>query len=660
MRDIRVSSAWRLLGKRSVAFGAISLVLVAGLASAFIISGRASAAPPSYVTLPNSYLGAPNAHVVGSHASSSPLTVTLVLQPSNAAKMNDLLTALYDPSSPSFHDWLAAGQFDTLFAPTAAEVAQATQFVQNSGLQLTSSPSPFLLRATGSTAQVESAFRTSITDYRDANGKAFFANSAGIQIPASLSSVVIGVSGLANTAIAHPQYVTPVQVAQKSGKSVPLYGGGPDESGLTPSQTAGIYDANGVYATGPTGQGRGKTLAVFELSGYTPSDITTYEHQFFGRRENVPLVNVNVDGGPINQQCPTDDICVPYPDYSGDIEVEADIEMEIAIAPKIDRIIVYNAPNDYYGITEVDEYFKIAQDDVADSISSSWAECEQDAGVGQAEAENVAFTQMALQGQSMFSSSGDTGAFSCLRDTGSPNLDDVAVLDPGSQPFVTSVGGTSFETFDPGTNLHPTYPYGSETVWNVDDLCNNSTTGLANCVNYGAGGGGNSVFWGKPFYQQGPGVTSSYSTFAPSCELARPGQQCREVPDVSADADEYTGYAEYCTGNPSTNSTCAFIHTYYALPDWFGIGGTSLSSPLWAAVISLYDSYHNQRFGNANFGLYDLFNRPGAYSTYFHEITGAGWSENNNGLFPTTPNYNLATGIGTPRISAIAEARLYL
>ena len=37
-----------------------------------------------------------------------------------------------------------------------------------------------------------------------------------------------------------------------------------------------------------------------------------------------------------------------------------------------------------------------------------------------------------------------------------------------------------------------------------------------------------------------------------SIALAKIGRPCREVPDISANADEYTPYAEYCTGNAST------------------------------------------------------------------------------------------------------------
>ena len=38
---------------------------------------------------------------------------------------------------------------------------------------------------------------------------------------------------------------------------------------------------------------------------------------------------------------------------------------------------------------------------------------------------------------------------------------------------------------------------------------------------------------------------------------------------------------------------------------------------------------------------------------YFNDITGIGQATNNNGLFPTTPGYDLATGIGTPKMKAL-------
>ena len=220
----------------------------------------------------------------------------------------------------------------------------------------------------------------------------------------------------------------------------------------------------------------------------------------------------------------------------------------------------------------LDEYVQIASDDTADVISSSWGfGCENDTGAPYAQAENVIFEQMALQGQSMFVASGDTGAFGCIRSTSGTTV--INVDDP-AEPWVTTVGGTSFESFNPLNDPDPHYPAGVETVWNVDNLCNISSNeggfpGFFWCAATGAGTGGNSQFWGRPFFQFGPNVTNRYSTYSngtvANCYLAARGTPCREVPDISADADEFTGYSEYCTGNPN--------------PPDFSICGTITATP---------------------------------------------------------------------------------
>jgi subtilase family serine protease len=100
-------------------------------------------------------------------------------------------------------------------------------------------------------------------------------------------------------------------------------------------------------------------------------------------------------------------------------------------------------------------------------------------------------------------------------------------------------------------------------------------------------------------------------------------------------------------------SACGFSASQ-PVAGWFGIGGTSLSSPLWSAIIADRDGWQGHRSGNINPLLYSLFNNNP--SLYFHDITGAGQSITNNGLFPVTPGYDEATGIGTPEIAALIFA----
>ena len=226
---------------------------------------------------------------------------------------------------------------------------------------------------------------------------------------------------------------------------------------------------------------------------------------------------------------------------------------------------------------------------------------------------------------------------------------------------MTSVGGTSFENFNPGTNPHPSYPPGGEAVWNPQNLCSNAAPSAANdnqggffwCAATGAGGGGSSQYWGMPSYQRGPGVINSGTTFGNGtthCSLAAKGTPCREAPDISANADEFTPYAEYCTGNANTPfSVCGTFSASQPVPGWFGIGGTSLSSPLVSAIIADRDSFHGNRSGNINPTLYRDYRFAPQF--FFHDVTGTGHIATNNGLFPAVPGFDLATGIGTIRMA---------
>ncbi len=658
--------------RKMIGVAGVSVIVLAIIASAVFVKVIAAPQPSNPLqALPLSTLSVPRGAVrVGDHPTSATMTIEVSFKMS-AQALSDL-NAISSPTSPQYRHFLPQGAFDQRYAPAASVRDSVSSYMASHGLKVApvyegkGRVNPFLLRATGTTAAVEAAFHTSLADYRMPNGRAFFQNTSAVRLPASLASNVAGVVGLTNLHHLNPDYVTTRSAAQRAGRPAFTYGGGPGGSGLTPSQITSIYGAQAIYHVGASGKGAGVTMAVFELSGYTRQDITAYETQF--GLPHAGITDSTVDGGPLNPQLPPGDTVLAAPDYSGDIEVEADVETQLAVAPDASNVIVYNAPNDFLGLGPVDEYYQIAADDSATSISTSWGACEQDATFGMAVAEFGAFLQMALQGQTIFAAAGDTGAFDCLR--GSGNLA-FAVDDPASQPFVTAVGGTSFGTFDPVSNPTPSYPTGHETVWNPLSQCDASNP--TNCNFFGAGGGGNSAFWGwsdgkYTNYQSGQGVISSYTQYGgpggtgycQQQDLA--SQPCREVPDVSANADEFTPYAEYCTGNPLTNSTCASFSSTLTPPGWFGIGGTSLAAPLWAGIIGLWSSYHagnSKHFGWAVRSLYGLFHHVNTYGIYFHDITGVNQAPNNNGYFPATPGYDMATGIGSPNISNIATSNPY-
>lgn len=670
---------------RPIRAGAAAVVglAVTAMTGALATTAAVAAAPaagPRFVAIAGSVRATTDART-GLYRSTA-MSVEVVLAARHQAAMNASLRAMYSPGSGSYQRWLTRGEFDARYAPSRAQRAAVAGYLRSQRLTIESSSTPFLIRAVGTSRQVSAAFHTTLGTYVDPRGERYFANFSAVALPAALAHGVLGVIGLANTVRLRPMELRPAY-SRPAGKAASRrgcetryptrkklfgaalhgrffrygYGGGPGCSGMTPSQINSLYGAPRV---GPRGKGKGQTVAVFELSAYQKSDIRAWTHRFYGRTYRPPLVNVTVDGGPLHPRCPRGDVCPKsFNGYAGDVEVDADIEAELAMAPHVRHLIVYNAPNDETGQTEIDEYARIANGDRAASVSSSWAICEAATPVPNAVAEDQIFEQMALQGQSMFGAAGDTGAFECIR---TDRAVSVNVLDPPSQPWVTSVGGTSLESYNPGSSRHPRYPGKGETVWNTDALCNRSVDeggepGLFWCGATGAGGGGSSQFWGRPFYQRGKGTISKFTTHGNGtthCALALRHSPCRATPDVSAFADEYTPYAEYCTGNARTPfSICRGI---LSRPHgWFGIGGTSLSAPLWAGIAVDRASYLGHRIGNMNPMLYKLYRK--APGRYFHDVSGKGRMTKNNGLYPALRGYDLATGIGTPKLRELITGR---
>ncbi len=197
----------------------------------------------------------------------------------------------------------------------------------------------------------------------------------------------------------------------------------------------------------------------------------------------------------------------------------------------------------------------------------------------------------------------------------------LAVSDPASQPDVTSVGGTSL-----GHGTRTLGPPPAEQVWN-DALY----------YSEGAGGGGISQTFAMPTYQQPLGtVTGSSGT-----PCGTTGGDCREVPDVSADADPSSGYIIYDTVNGL---------------GWNALGGTSGAAPLWAAVVAVVASANGNTagYGLLNPALYLLAQKtPG---TYLNDVTSGNndYNATAGGQYPAMAGYDMATGLGTPVASALA------
>ena len=154
----------------------------------------------------------------------------------------------------------------------------------------------------------------------------------------------------------------------------------------------------------------------------------------------------------------------------------------------------------------------------------------------------------------------------------------------------------------------------------------------------GAGGGGISTTFAMPTYQQALGVVSG-STGTP---CANAGGDCREVPDVSADADPSSGYIIYDSVNGLKAGT-----------PWAGRAARHRCGRAVLAVVASANG-NTAGYGLLNPALYLLAQQsPG---TYLNDVTSGNndYNATAGGQYPAMTGYDMATGLGTPVASALA------
>jgi kumamolisin len=525
---------------------------------------------------------------------SQQLNLSVGLQLNNQAQLVSLLSAIYNPQSPQYQQYLTPDQYESLFAPTADQVQQVVTYLQSQGLTVTGvAPNRMLIDATGTVAQADQAFSTQINNYQ-LGAQAFYANATPPVVPGSISQLITSIGGLDNSTQYQPLITRSAHVLDTAKMSLQ----GPS-AGFGPKDLSGAYDMGPLQNAGILGDNQ--TIALFELDGYQLSDVTQYFTNYGIATPNISNMLVDNYNGAAGQ---------------GAIEVELDIEVIGGIAPHANQL-VYEGPNTTQGLN--DTYNQIVHEHKAQVVSISWGLCETSTGAAELQTLDNIFKQGAAEGMSFFAASGDSGAYDC-------NDSNLAVDSPADDPYVTGVGGTTLQ-LNGGA-------YGSESAWSNANATQRSPKGA------GGGGGLSSVFT-LPAWQNGQGVMNPNSSGAP-CN-APTGQFCREVPDVSADADPNSGYALYCTVN---NAGCPST-------GWMNVGGTSAASPLWAGSTAIINQYLQSKgksiIGSANPALYALLNAQPALSP-FHDITTG-----SNLYYPAGTGYDMASGIGSPDVNNMAK-----
>jgi subtilase family serine protease len=555
----------------------------------------------------------PGASVAGAVSGTTHMQLAVALQPRDPAALAAFATAVSTPGSSLYGHYITPAEFAQQFGPTTAQIDAVESSLRAHGLD----PGPLSanhlsIPVTASASGIERAFALTLERVTLRNHAAAITNTSAPRLDGSITGLVQGVVGLSSLATPHPMYVRPHGAHLHSTRHVATGGPqpcsaaratAPSQSAYTTDQIASAYGFSGLYGAGD--QGKGQTVAVYELEPYTPADIAAYQ-SCYGTHASVS--SISVDGGAGSDQAG---------------EAALDIEQVVGLAPRA-TVLVYEGPNSTSsspGSGYYDTWSTLIGQDRARVVSASWGQCEALVAPTDAQAESTLFEEAAAQGQSIFSAGGDEGSEDCNHQTGFLPDTRLAVDDPSSQPFVSGVGGTTLNS--PG-------PRPTEQVWN-------SGGGLGGLFGTapGAGGGGQSSLWGIPSYQSG--AASSLHVVQSSS---------RETPDVSANADPNTGYLIYWNGSGNFSGPSG----------WQGIGGTSAAAPVWASAIALINASKacgGALVGFANPALYRA--AAHAYGQDFNDITSGNndFTGTNAGRYTAASGFDMASGLGTPNASAL-------
>jgi len=378
-----------------------------------------------------------------------------------------------------------------------------------------------------------------------------------------------------------------------------------------PAQIQRAYDLPALYAKGYTGAG--KTIVIVDSFGSTTvrHDLAVFDAAF--HLAPPPSFKIIQPAG-----------AVPHPNSGWAGETDLDVEYAHTIAPGANILLVETPTSENEGTTgfpqivEAENY--VINHHLGDVISQSFSATEETFPTKQSLLNlRSAYINAAAHGVTVDTASGDSGAADVGFFAINYKLHPVTSW-PDSDPLVTGIGGTQLHLNAKGNHTAP------DNVWNdtYSVPTNEFIFGDAG-PNPLAGGGGKSIIFSRPDFQNG--VSSVV------------GDQ-RGVPDFSMSGACDGGaimYQSFKGGGP---------------PGFYVTCGTSESTPLFSGIIAIADQYAGHDLGVINPALYELSQAgaPGIVDVVSGDNTVT-FTQNGKVHtvvgFSALPGYDLASGVGT-------------
>jgi subtilase family serine protease len=521
-------------------------------------------------------------------APSMPMELVVRLALRNTAALDQLKRDQQDPSSSSYHQWLTPQQFNARFGPTHADADAVAQWLRSSGFTV----KKIDLAQHSVVADANADVVSRALDVAIVSNGTKFASTTDPAVPTALARLIADIQGLNNTFAVKPmlsghlQFGPPLPEGQPGTSAAPDFKTAGLGFGFSASDLRTYYNEASLISGGITGTKSPDCIALAATSDLHNNSIGAFTSKFGLPATHLTKVFASATGNPGFN--------------SAELEAALDVESSHTIAPSTPiRLYIGKGANDLQ-----DAINRAVTDNACGTLSISFGYCTTDNTLFSMTFKQI-FDQATTQGQSVFVSSGDQGAAgivpgvtSCITGS-SPNINELC-----ANPDVTCVGGTGFNpSYDSKNRDTSTVNDGLESAWNDA---------------FGATGGGQSVVFTRPSYQLGLGLSGSN----------------RLVPDVAAVAGVV---------DPGF-----YIVVFYKGALRIGkFGGTSLSSPLWAAYSRIIANVQNKaKLGPFNPTLYTL-GAMGSSSGLIDVISG---NNSFNGVFGFSagPGYDETTGWGSP------------
>ena len=515
------------------------------------------------------------------------MRLALVLPLRDRDGLEAWVAQIADPASPHYRQYLDSSELTARFGPTIQDYSALENFARSNSLAIVGRhANRLVLEVSGPVTAVETTFHVTLRTYRHpTEARDFFAPDITPAVDAALP--LVNVEGLSDYSRPHPR-----RAPRGAPGPAPKNGSSPDGNGYFFGN-----DFRNAYAPGTVLTGAGQSVGLFEWDGSYSNAVAAYARAAGGGRTNIIIKYVLISGF---SGKPTTG------SYSGEPEVDMDIELAMAMAPGLKSIVVFEGNPAV--VSPIAILNTMAASNTVKNLSCSWGWSAQDEPYTNTDA---VFLLMAAQGQTFCNASGDSGAFTT--GPGSSNgVDNPSLYNaPSSTPYITQVGGTFLAMSGTAQS------WNSEQVWDV------GVDATGDHFDNSASSGGVSSYYSIPTWQTN---LSHLPAWGGSTRF-------RNIPDVAACADHIY---EVLGGR--------------ATPDDYG-GGTSASAPLWAGFMALVNqqlaAQGNPSAGFINPTLYALAAGP-ANALCFHDVTyGSNVWTASPSLFFALTNYDLCTGLGT-------------